>query len=89
MTEPNGNKIECTIGEIEKVLIVTTEDGPFYPDVWWTIVANEKTLIFPQGAKGENKLSDKIMNFPGFNFEKFMESMKCVEDMEFVCWTKE
>jgi len=89
LTEPNGNKSECAFEDIDKVLIVTTDDGPIYPDVFWTIVSKEKTLFIPQGAIGENKLADKIMDLPGFDNEKFIESMRSVEDMEFVCWTKD
>ena len=89
LTDPNGNEVECSIEEIDKVIIETTDQGPFYPDVWWKIISNDKMLILPQGATGEDELLDKIQNLPDFDNAKFIESMSCTSNKEFICWTKD
>lgn len=88
LTDPNGNVLECAIGEIDKVVIETNNQGPFFPDVWWKIISKEKMLLIPQGATGENELLNEMQNLPDFDNEKFIEAMSCTSNREFICWTK-
>lgn len=88
LTEPDGNESDCIISEIEKVIIETTDQGPFYPDVWWKIFTDEKVLIFPEGATGELEFFTEIQKLPEFNNEELAKSMSSTSNNLFVCWSK-
>lgn len=88
LTDPNGNELEIAISEVDKVIIETNDQGPFYPGVWWKIISKEKMLTFPQGAIGEDELLNKFQNLPDFDNEKVIEAMSCTTNNEFTCWTK-
>jgi len=74
--------------DILVIKLVNTDDGPFAPDVWLTLVGENQSCAIPQGAVGYDEVYDKVSKYPGFNFDNVIASMSCVENAEFILWTR-
>ena len=72
--------------DIERVLIRTTDKGPFDDDVFIVLVTADDTLLIPQDALGASHLLTKLQNTPGFDNDAVSEAMGCTENHEFECW---
>ena len=44
--------------EIEEVILVTTDDGPWLPDLWLALIGKSSGCMIPQGAKGYDQVYD-------------------------------
>jgi hypothetical protein len=73
--------------DINIILIVNTDQGPWAPDVWLTLIGNKSRCSIPQGAKGFEEVYDIVSKYNGFNFENFIKSMSCTDNAEFLLWT--
>ncbi|RYE23149.1 MAG: hypothetical protein EOP42_23565 [Sphingobacteriaceae bacterium] len=82
-----GNKI-IKWTDIEQVLLVNTDQGPWFPDVWLTLVGCNGSFKIPLGAKGYEEIYAVVSNYEGFNFENVIESMSCTERATFILWDK-
>jgi len=52
------------------------------------IRGESKTLVFPQGAKGDKEILQRLQDLPGFNNEAVIEAMGSTEKRIFLCWEK-
>ena len=50
---PNGVVESVRWDDLHGVLLQTTSDGPFAPDVFWILVGRLGGCVVPQGAAGE------------------------------------
>jgi len=71
--------------EIQKVSIITTSQGPLYPDVFWLLEGNSDITIVPSEGPDENFLSE-VQELPSFNNETVIKAMTSSEDNIFLCW---
>jgi hypothetical protein len=86
---PNGAAEHMRFDDLRAVIIETNARGPFAPDVWWILLAeNETACIFPQGATGEDAVREKLFALPGFNMEAFIEAMSSTSNKRFLCWER-
>jgi hypothetical protein len=74
---------------IERVVIRTTDAGPFDDDVFFVVQAAGTTYVIPQGAAGTNQLRERLQQLPDFDNEAIINSMGCTDNQEFVCWERE
>ena len=74
--------------EIEEINIMTTDQGPFVPDVWLILLGNGKSCSIPQGSKGWEELYSKVSKFSDFNFENAIKSAVSTENKMFNLWKK-
>lgn len=74
--------------ELRAVIIQTTSDGPFMPDVFWLLVGERGGCVVPQGATGERALFERLQALPGFDNQAVISAMVCTENKHFLCWQK-
>ena len=74
--------------QINEISIVTTDEGPFAPDVWLLLIGDETGCSIPQGAVGYQELYDRISRFPGFDFKAVIAASACADNAQFMCWKR-
>lgn len=81
---------EKTVGwdALTEIAIVTTDEGPLLPDVFWRFRSGTEELVFPQMALGEQEIVDRAMKLPGFDFDASSRAMSSAVNAEFVVWKK-
>ena len=87
---PSGAIETIDWSDLRCVEIVTTDQGPFLPDVFWVLTGKEnERCTIAQGARGEETLIDHLLNLPGFDNESMIRAMGSVSNERFLCWTHE
>jgi hypothetical protein len=87
-TTPRGDTVAVAFAELERIVIRTTDEGPFLPDVFWMLTGADRTCVVPQGATGEEALIERLGKLPGFKFEAMIAAMSCTKNQEFECWKR-
>lgn len=87
-TRPDGQKEAVRWDQLEEVLLVTTDQGPLEPDVFWVLSAGETGVVVPQGATGERALLERLQQLPGFDSRPVIAAMGCTENRQFSCWKR-
>jgi hypothetical protein len=82
-----GNKSVCW-KELQEVLLVNTDKGPWFPDIWLTLVGSCSSCKIPQGAIGYDEVYAIVSALEGFDFEQVIDSMSCTDNATFVLWKK-
>ena len=75
-------------GDLQKVEVVTTGNGPFAPDVFWVLHGTGGGCLVPQGATGDKELLERLQALPGFDNRAFIEAMSCASERRFLCWQR-
>ncbi|MFH0822383.1 MAG: hypothetical protein V2B18_06495 [Pseudomonadota bacterium] len=88
-SRPGRSEESMAWSELKGVGIRTTNDGPFNPDVFWILGADNATLIFPQGATGEDALLRRLQDLPGFDNEELSRAMTCTGNDSFILWQRD
>jgi hypothetical protein len=83
-----GSTASIAIDDIRRVVIRTTDRGPFDDDVFFVIEATTGRFVIPQQAAVAGDLLSNLQELPGFDHEAVIESIGCVENREFLCWEK-
>ena len=73
---------------IEQIKFINTDEGPFLPDVWLTLLGKEEGYLIPHGAKGYDEVYEIVSKYQGFNFENVIASMSCSDNAEFDLWKR-
>ena len=73
---------------LTEIAIVTTDEGPLLPDVFWRFRTPAEEVVFPQMALGDQEIVDRAMKLPGFDFAAFSRAMSFAVNAEFVVWKK-
>lgn len=87
-TRPNGTTERVAWDDLRQVEIVTTDDGPFRPDVFWLLHGSKTGCVVPQGATGEPELLERLQQLPGFRNNAVIEAMTSDDNQRFLCWQK-
>jgi len=74
--------------DLQKVAIVTTDEGPFGEDVFFVLHGCEDGCVVPQSAPHSDALLERLQALPGFDNESVVQAMGCVDNHEFVCWDR-
>ena len=85
---PDGRIERVGWSELQKVEVVTTNDGPMVPDVFWLLHGAKGGCAIPQGATGERDLLERLQALPGFDNAKLIEAMGSTADERFLCWQR-
>jgi len=85
-TRPDGTVDEILWEEITGFDIETNSLGPFAPDVFWILHADERVCTIPQGAKGDGELLERLQKLPGFDNGKFIDAMASTSEATFEIW---
>ena len=76
--------------DIARVVIRTTDDGPYFPDVYWEIYRDEEqpAVMFPDGIHGTEELLRELQRrLSGFANDRLIEAMTRTSNDLFVLWT--
>ena len=73
--------------DLKRISIITTDQGPFYPDVFWLLESSSEIGIIPSEGPDSEFLS-KVQPLPGFNNAEVIKAMSSTEDNIFICWEK-
>jgi hypothetical protein len=87
-TRPNGEFEKVDWNDLVSVEIITTDKGPFLPDVFWVLHGSSTGCMIPQGATGETELLNRLQKLPGFQNYVLIKAMMSMENARFLCWQK-
>ncbi|PHS29470.1 MAG: hypothetical protein COA82_12685 [Alkaliphilus sp.] len=85
---PDGTIEYSKWEEIVRISIITTDQGPVYDDIFLMLFKKEKGCLIPSESDGYNEVYEKVSNFEGFDFNKYIEAMSSATNNEFLCWQK-
>lgn len=86
-TDPSGTVESLEWRGLRKVELVTTDEGPFLPDLFWVLHdLNAECVVIPLGATGDDALLKRLQDLPGFRNEVFTQAMCLTSNNRFVCW---
>lgn len=85
---PKRKKEVVRWNDIESIKMITTDDGPFLPDLWLALLSSDGGCLIPQGAKGYNEVYEIVSEYSGFDFEKIIIAMGITQNAEFTVWKK-
>jgi hypothetical protein len=87
-TDPDGGVEAVEWADLQSVEIVTTDHGPFLPDVFWVLHGSRVDCVVPQGASGDEELRDRLQGLPGFRHDEAIAAMSSTANRRFLCWEK-
>ncbi len=87
-TRPDGSVVSIAWADLKRFTVMTTDEGPFRPDVFWVLSGDGSGCFVPQGAKGGAALLERLQALPGFDNEAFVEAMASTSLRKFVCWER-
>jgi len=87
---PDGRTERVAWHDLEAVIIETTSDGPFAPDVFWILAGSspDSGCMIPQDYTDAGELLKRLQQLPGFDNKAFIDAMGCTDDRRFVCWKR-
>jgi hypothetical protein len=74
--------------ELERVILRTTDRGPFEDDVFWLLQSADGTHFVPQGTPGETELLERLQQLPGFDNRAVIAAMGSAENQPWTCWER-
>lgn len=74
--------------DIGEIYIVTTDEGPFLPDVWLVLLGNGAGCSLPQGAPQYDAVYNLVSKYEGFDFEAVIRSALSTENARFLVWKR-
>jgi hypothetical protein len=89
LSSPDGAIKAMSWTELGGVRIVTNDQGPWNPDVFWWLLdrEGELRLVIPGGATGEGELLETLQKrLPDFDNEAVIEAMGSTGKATFECW---
>lgn len=86
---PDGKVEKVDWDDLQRVEIVTTDEGPWNPDVFWVLHGSESGCLVPQGATGERELLERLEKLPGFDNTEFIRAMGCTSNERFHLWSSD
>jgi hypothetical protein len=76
-----------SLNALTRIEIVTTADGPWRPDVFWTLFHSEgPALSIPSNAQGAEALPGAFSALPGFDLQAVMQAMSATGSGTFRVW---
>lgn len=88
-TDYEKNQLSMKWTEIREIIINTNDSGPWGTDLWWKVISQDKLLLIPNGATGENEIMKRFQRLPDFNNESMISAMQSTRNAEFLVWKLE
>jgi hypothetical protein len=86
----NGELLEeARWASIDKIAIMTTDEGPFAEDFYWLLTQSDgHGCAVPGGLAQEHGLLDALQARYGeaFDNERVIEASGCTDNASFLCW---
>lgn len=89
LSEASKINRKIQLEDITAIVIETNDKGPAKDDVWWILYGKEEEPFrFPMGIVGEDKVVDRLLKFPQFNFAAMTDAMTSTKNALFTLWEK-
>jgi hypothetical protein len=83
------NKIYFDIKNLQKISIITTDEGPFLDDVGLALTFIDTILVLSSEHSCYTKiLFDSFSDVLSINYENVIKASTCTENAEFVLWIR-
>lgn len=73
---------------LQRVSVVTTDDGPLEEDVFWVLHHDGGTCVVAGGAQGVEQMRKRLQSLPGFDQQALIRSASSVANAVFLCWSR-
>jgi hypothetical protein len=87
-TRPDKTVERVRWADLESVELVTADEGPFSPDVFWVLQGSTDGCVIPQGASGERLLLERLQGLPGFDNVAVIRAITLTANSRLRCWRK-
>ena len=87
-SRPDGKTESVKWNDLQKVELLTTDDGPFAPDAFWVLHGTTGGCVIPWGATGEKELLPRLQALPGFNNEAILSAASLTTKNLIKCWER-
>lgn len=84
----NGRVETVRWEDLERVEILTTDEGPLADDIIWLLIGKEGGCAVPSETDGMDALLARLQRLPGFDNEAVIRAMGCTSHARFVCWKR-
>lgn len=83
----NNKKETFYLRDLKKISIITTDEGPFKPEVFWLLMF-EFPIMVPCDdlIPGSLEIADFLLKLPNFNYKKFIQAMSSTRNNAFELW---
>jgi hypothetical protein len=88
----NGETRKIAWPELSMVGITTTDEGPFFADVFWGLHGSDGKVkvVYPGGSTGEREMLLELQRrLDGFDNEELIRAMGSVSNASFLIWKEE
>ena len=85
----DGRQEKVSWAELQNVVIVTTNGGPFLEEVFWVLSGENAGCLIPSSADGMGELLTRLQQLPDFDNEAVIAAMSSVENEKFPCWQRD
>lgn len=86
---PDGTRERVNWDDLERVEIVSTSEGPRFPDTFWLLVGKVGGCAIPWGATGEAQLLERLQQLPGFDNTAVIGAASDSTDARRTCWERD
>jgi hypothetical protein len=86
---PDGNTESITWIDLQRVSVLTTDVGPFEPDIFWVLYGSASGCVIPWGATGERQLVERLQALPGFRNDVLVNATCLTVDNLLNCWERQ
>jgi hypothetical protein len=85
---PDGKTESVKWNDLERVEILTTDEGPFAPDIFWVLYGSSDGCVIPWGATGETELLNLLQALPGFRYDVLVDAASLATNNQLLCWER-
>jgi hypothetical protein len=85
---PDGQVERVAWDDLQSVEILTTPDGPFWPDIFWLLSGTDTGCVIPWGATGDRELLERLQRLPRFDNGTVITSAPRTEGHRTLCWRR-
>jgi len=85
---PDGYTEQVRWDDLARVEVMTTNEGPWACDVYFVLHGTSSGCLIPQGATGDQKLVERLLELPGFDEKLFVDAMGCTSNRTFDVWKR-
>ncbi len=87
-SRPDGTTESVKWNDLQRVEILTTDDGPFAPDMFWVLYGSTDGCVIPWGATGEKQLMDRLQALPEFRNDVIVNAAGLTTCNQLLCWER-
>jgi hypothetical protein len=85
---PDGKTERVAWNDLQRVEIITTDEGPGAADVFWMLHGSATGCVVPQGATGANRLLERLQALPHFDNSAVIQAMGSTSNNRFLVWSR-